>query len=344
LLLLLVITCALLVDSILSRTKNELHGQTLYDIREIGYTSPDTNVPTDILYAPLNVSNSAHPFPYELRERPMSIEDAADCLRSFINDVSADVTFTGNTSTYFGIVYDMRSGNGSFEVNPMTGQVFSAMFDVPLRPNVSLGMDEAKSIALDFVRRHYKDYDSMKGMTLTDSLLMGQGSSSTYLFSWHEYRGGVQTLNNVNVQIDASSGKVWDYSGLELPGPALLNHTIGQEQAIEIAMARLGDFSADDVKAYLASNRMFNITFLAEPSTTGDLNATITNITAGQQFVLDSNFTQRQVWNVIIDEQRPSIIHDPDSGQPDFAMEDGHRWWINVDSGTGEVVSIDRCM
>jgi hypothetical protein len=343
LLLLIVITGALLADSILSGPKKELHGQTLYDFRLIGYASPDTNVSIDILHAPLNVSNSAHPFYYELRERPMSIEEAADCVRSFIRNVSADVTFTGNASTYFGIVYEMSSGNGSFGVNPMTGQVFRASFDNPLGRNVSLGMDEAKSIALEFVRSHYKGFDSLKGMTLTDSLLMDQGSSPTYTFLWHEYLDGVQTLNDADVEIDANSGKFWYYSGLELPVPALLKHTIGWEQAVDIALARLGNFSTDDVRAFLVNNRSFNITFLAEPSATGDLNATIYNISASQQFVL-INFTQRQVWNVIVDEQRSFLAHDPDGGHPDFTFENYHGWWINVDAGTGEVVSIDRCM
>ena len=45
------------------------------------------------------------------------------------------------------------------------------------------------------------------------------------------------------------------------------------------------------------------MTFLAEPDF-GDhaFNATINDITASQQFVMDGNFTQRQAWNVIIDE------------------------------------------
>jgi hypothetical protein len=46
---------------------------------------------------------------------------------------------------------------------------------------------------------------------------------------------------------------------------------------------------------------------------------------------------------VIIDELRPAVIHDPDSGNADFAIADGHRWWINVDAGAGDVVSTDRC-
>lgn len=81
------------------------------------------------------------------------------------------------------------------------------------------------------------------------------------------------------------------------------------------------------------------MTVLAGPSMiAGDLNATITNITASQQFALDGNFTQHQSWSVIVDGIQPMIIHDVDGNR---TIGHGQRWWINVDAGTGDVVSIE---
>lgn len=297
----------------------------------------------EMLYAPLDVSKLAYPFLYEMRKEPMSIEEAAGYVRFFANDSSMDIAYLGKESTYFGMVYEMGSGQNFFSVNPMTGQIFTASTSGSPGPNVSIDIDEARSIATGYVLDYYKGFDSMKGMTLTDSRLEDHGpGGKDYTFIWHEYIDGVQTLNDANVIVDADSGKVTFYAGMDLPVPALLDHTISREQATVIALSRIGSYNADDLRAYLIGNRTFNMTFFAEPAFgDGAFNATITNITASQQFVLDGNFTQHQAWNVIIDETRPMIIHDVDG---DHLTSDDHRWWINVDAGTGEVINIDRCL
>jgi hypothetical protein len=71
----------------------------------------------------------------------------------------------------------------------------------------------------------------------------------------------------------------------------------------------------------------------------GNRNVTISNITASEQFVLDGNLTQRQVWNVVIDDIYPITIHDTEGARQ---TENGQRWWINVDATTGEIVNIDQ--
>lgn len=329
---------------IISMSPGQIPGhQILYENTSTNAEFRGNNITPEMLYAPLNVSKLAYPFVYEIRKEPMSVEDAANLVRSFANDSSMDVTYLGNSSTYFGIVYDMRSGQQFFSVNPMTGQVFTASSNGSAGPNVSITMDEAKSIGTEYVRDHYKGFDSMKGMTITDSELNDHGAGGKdYTVIWHEYIDGVQTLNNADVTIDADSGKVTFYGGIDFPVPALLDQTISREQATTIALSRLGNYSADDLRAYMADNQTFDMAFYAEPAF-GDsaFNATITNITATQQFVLDGNFTQHQAWNVIIDETRPMTIHDVDG---DHLTSDDHRWWINVDAGTGDIISVDRCL
>ena len=262
--------------------------------------------------------------------------------RSFANDPSMGITYQDNGTTYFGIVYDMRSGQNFFSVNPMTGQIFTASSGASSGQNVSISTDEARSIGTEYVRDHYKGFDSMKGMRITDSQLDDHGAGGKdYTIIWHEYIDGVQTLNNANVVVDADSGHVTFYGGIDFPVPALLDHTISLEQATEIALSQIGNYSAGDLRAYLIDNRAFNMAFFAEPSYgDGAYNATIINITASQQFILDGNFTQHQAWNIIIDETRPMIIHDIDG---DHLTSDDHTWWINVDASTGEVFSVDRC-
>lgn len=319
------------------------HGQTLYDVKPLNDEFRGTNTTLEMMYAPLNVSKLAYPFAYEIRKKPMSVEEAANIVRSFVNDPSLDITYIGNSSTYFGIVYEMRSGQRFFSVNPMTGQVFIASSNGTAGPNVSINMNEAKSIGTEYVRDHYKGFDSMTGMTLTSSVLNDHGASGKdYTIIWNEYIDGVQTLNGADVVIDADSGNVTFYGGIDLPVPALLNQTISQEQAISIALSRLGSFDAGDLRAYLIDNRTFDLTFVAEPLY-GDkaFKATIINISASQQFDMDSNFTQRQAWNVIVDETHPRSINATNS---DPISEDGHRYWVNIDAGTGEVLSVDRCL
>ena len=319
------------------------HGQTLYDVKPLNDEFRGTNITLEMMYAPLNVSELAYPFAYEIRKEPMSVEEAADRVRSFANDPSMDLTYLGNESTYFGIVYDMRSGKRSFSINPMTGQVFIASSNGTAGPNVSINMDEAKSIGTEYVRDHYNGFDSMTGMTLTSSVLNDHGASGKdYTIIWNEYIDGVQTLNTADVVIDADSGNVTFYGGIDLPVPALLNQTISQEQAISIALSRLGSFDAGDLRAYLIDNRTFDLTFIAEPAL-GDkaFKATITNIAASQQFDMDSNFTQRQAWNVILYETHPMLVN---ATADDHPSEDGHRYWVNVDAGTGEVLSVDRSL
>ncbi len=341
LLLMLIVAIILLI---ISMSPGQIRGhQTLYNNTSTDGVFRGNSVTPEMLYAPLNVSKLAYPFAYEIRKEPMSGAEAANLVRSFANDSSMDITYLGNGPTYFGIVCEMRSGQIFFSVNPMTGQVFTASSNVSPGPNVSISMDEAKSIGTEYVRGHYKGFDSMKGMTLTDSQLQDHGpGGKDYTIIWHEYIDGVQTLNNADVTIDADSGKVTFYGGLDLPVPALLDHTISQEQAISIALSRLGSYDAGDLRAYLKDNQTFNMAFLAEPAFEDRaFKATITNITASQQFIMDGNFTQHQAWNVIIDETHPMVIHATDGDHP---SEDGHRYWINVDAGTGDVISIDRCL
>ncbi len=328
---------------IISMSPGQIRGhQTLYENTSTNAEFRGNNITPEMLYAPLNVSKLAYPFAYELRKGPMSVEEAANLVRSFANDSSMDVTYLGNTSAYFGIIYNMRSGQNFFSVNPMTGQVLSASTNDSPDPNVSIGMDEARSIATEYVRNHYKGFDSMKNMTLTDSVLEDHGAGGKdYAVIWNEYIDGVQTFNMANVVVDADSGKVTYYWGADLPVPALLDHTISQEQAISIALSRLGNYDTGDLHAYLTDNRTFDMSFIAEPAF-GDtaFNATIIDITASQQFDLDNNFTQRQAWNVIIDEI-PATTHDING---DHQSYDGHRYWINVDAGTGDIISVDRCL
>jgi hypothetical protein len=342
LLLMVIIGVILLIISMTTGQTPGNPSQTIYAVTSDENEYEGHNITPEMLYAPLNVSKLAYPFAYEIRKEPMRVEVAADLVRSFANDPSMDVTYQGNGSTYFGIVYDMRSGQNFFIVNPMTGQVFTASSSASSGQNVSISMDEARSIGTEYVRDHYKGFDSMKGMTITDSELNDHAAGGKdYTIIWHEYIDGVQTLNNANVVIDADSGHVTFYGGIDFPVPALLDHTISQEQATEIALSRIGNYNAGDLRAYLADNRTFNMTFLAEPSYgDGAYNATIINITAGQQFILDGNFTQHQAWNIIIDETRPLVIHDVDG---DHLTSDDHRWWINVDASTGEIFSVDRC-
>lgn len=338
---LMLILVAILSISIISSDHTLMHqGQTL-NVNTSMNRYNLANVTQEMLYAPLNISKLAYPFLYQIRKEPMSSEEAADNVRSFTNDSSMDIEYLGNSSTYFGIIYNMRSGKDFYSVNPMTGQIFSAAANGSSGMNISISMDEAKAIATGYLQDHYKGFNSLTHLTITDSELEDHGrGGKDYIFIWHEFIDGVQTLNTATTIVDADTGKVLFYGGLDLPVPVLLNQTISRDRAIEIAISSLGNFNTNDLNAYMTNNRTFKMTVLAQSYTyNGNCIVTITNITASEQFVLDVNLTQQQVWNVIIDDNYPIIIHDMEGIHQ---TENGERWWINVAASTGEIVSIDE--
>jgi hypothetical protein len=339
-LVILLILIAILLISIISSDHTLVRqNQTVYDNKTYNIYNMG-NVTPEMLYAPLNVSKLAYPYPYQILKEPMSVEEAADCIRSFANNSSMDITYQGNVSTYFGIVYNFKSGEDSYSVNPMTGQVFIASVNGSPGMNVSISMGEAKSIAAQYLRDHYKGFNTTTYLTITDSTFEDHGSGGKdYMFIWNEYVDGIQTLNTATIIVDADSGKVMFYGGLDLPVPALVNDTISRYRAIEIALSSLGNFNTDDLNAYLSYNRTFNMTFLTPPDMyTGNRVVTISNITAREQFVLDGNLTQHQAWDVIIDDTYPITIQDTEGTHQ---AENGQRWWINVDASTGQIVSIE---
>ena len=57
--------------------------QTLYDNTSNNAEFRGNNITPEMLYAPLNVSKLAYPFAYEIRKEPMSVEEAANLVRSF---------------------------------------------------------------------------------------------------------------------------------------------------------------------------------------------------------------------------------------------------------------------
>lgn len=295
-----------------------------------------------MLRNPTNVSSLAYPYLYERRASPESPEEAADDIRELLHDPSLNLTFRGNSSTFFGFCDQFRSDDASFWVNPMTGQVINIYSNSAAGKNVSVTLAQAQAIATDYARTHYSGFSSAKGMKLTTAELSDWWPDKRYDFEWQECVDGVKTFNRVEVTVDAETGRVLTYWGLALPVPTVEKPKIDPEQGILIALDQLGTYDKLAVRDALAENKRFNITFLREPSSTGDLNATIYAVNVSRQFAFDDNLTQHQVWYVIIDEERAFKYYGSEA-KGDRFFTNVHRWWISVDVGTGEIIYLSSC-
>jgi hypothetical protein len=266
------------------------------------------------------------------------VAEAAGQVRNFIHDDDANVTLNPEDTTLpCPNYYDMSYGESKFLVNKMTGEVVNAFFlDNYTGMNVTISADDARAIANAYAREHYYGFGSMKGMQLFSSQPPIHNSvEQKYWFSYRQVIGDVQTLNDVDICIDAKTGKVQIYNCRHMPTCVSLTYTVSKRDAVRTAVSRIGNITAEETSGDQEPTWTYKLN--ASTWLCNSTNATVKNIKATRIVTFDNNLTQHAAWYINLDTSWPLSTYGS------RVIEDGFNYWIVVDGRSSEIISFGHC-
>lgn len=176
---------------------------------------------------------------------------------------TSQVKSIDNVTTSHDDYYEIVTSDGAYYVNAKSGVVESLSYnknssydenDVSGKNiTVSETMSQAQNIAKDFVSAHYSQFSTMKNMNLTQAELIDRGSlGKVYMFSWIQQINGINMPNKTIVTVDATTGQVLSYLGIQRPVVVQLTPTITKNQAINIATRLFNDTTVIQTNASLS--------------------------------------------------------------------------------------------
>jgi hypothetical protein len=181
---------------------------------------------------------------------PISVEQAKNSVRLFMNDLTLDPQLSSTGSLEIGNYYHLIHDSDSFEVNQNTGVVEFVHFGAnePDSANGTITRDQAYANATEFAGRKYDDFSgkSWKLVVDTDEQISwryngsaGHGeyyvSSKDYDFVFREEKNHVLLPNLVHVRVNPVTGAIIDYWGVDRLVPIDLNNKVALATATETA-------------------------------------------------------------------------------------------------------------
>ena len=201
---------------------------------------------------------------------PLTAEGAKVSVREFENAPEMALEQKGTIKTPSGNVYEVASDSGRYFVNAKTGDVELASFYgkqknsgplsfLPKTTSTSTSsgsgpvtMDQAFAIAQDYARKNYRNFND-RTMVLTESELIDHGAGGkTYYNTWMETVNGVTVPNGVVVTVDADTGNVLSYIGIDQPVSADIVPSVSRNEAIGKAASTFSSITSVESDANLA--------------------------------------------------------------------------------------------
>jgi uncharacterized membrane protein YkoI len=201
---------------------------------------------------------------------PISVEQAKNSVRLFINDLTLEPELSSTGSIEIGNYYILSTDTDSFYVNQNSGIVEFVHFGAnePDSADVKVTRDQAYSIATAYagqkydgysgkswklvVDRMYEDYDWVYNETSQDYERI---DISAYDFVLREEKEHVLLPNIVHVRVNANTGTIVDYWGVDRLVTAELKNTVSLSGAMETAENYYGlsdSFTISSSEGYLA--------------------------------------------------------------------------------------------
>ncbi len=201
---------------------------------------------------------------------PISVEQAKNSVRLFMNNLSLEPVLSSTGSLEIGNYYILTTDSDRFYVNQNTGVVEFVHFGAnePVTADVKFTRDQAYAIATAYagekydgysgkswklvVDRVYSDYDWVYNKT---SQNYQRVDKKAYDFVLREEKEHVLLPNIVHVRVNANTGSIIDYWGVDRLITVGLKNTISLSEAMETAEDYYGlsdSFTISSSESYLA--------------------------------------------------------------------------------------------
>ena len=185
---------------------------------------------------------------------PIGIDNAKENAALFLGKDISDLSYQNEDRQDIGSYYIFNSDNARVYVNMYTGKVERASYNDARRSSgkVLIDSSKAETIAKDYAKKNYDDFDG-KNMKLIESKLLNHGDSgSEYSFVWRENIDDVLTPNFVLINLNAESGKIISYIGINRELTVSTKPKITEEEAFKIATEQYPDIEIVKSDSYLS--------------------------------------------------------------------------------------------
>ncbi|MEN6609850.1 MAG: hypothetical protein ABFC24_03335 [Methanoregulaceae archaeon] len=203
---------------------------------------------------------------------PISVDQAKSSVRVFMNDLALDPVLSSTGSLEVGNYYHLSVDSDTFDVNQNTGVVEFVHFgeNAPTSADLNITRDQAYAAAKDYagqkydgfsgktwnlvIDKIYSDYDYEYNATTGD---WKRVDKKAYDFVFREEKDHVLLPNLVHVRVNAQTGAIIDYWGVDRLVTAGLKNSVSLGEATETAESYFGigsgsDFKVSSSEGYLA--------------------------------------------------------------------------------------------
>jgi hypothetical protein len=201
---------------------------------------------------------------------PISVEQAKNSVRLFMNDLTLEPQLSSTGSLEIGNYYHLSTEADSFDVNQNTGVVEFVHFgdNVPKSATLTITRDEAYLKAKEYAGLKYDGFSTKSWKLVVDKVWVDYNwvysetaqtyervDQKAYDFVLREEKEHVLLPNIVHVRINPQTGAVVDYWGVDRLVTVGLKNTVSVSEATESAESYMGHssyFKLSSSEGYLA--------------------------------------------------------------------------------------------
>ena len=182
---------------------------------------------------------------------PISVEQAKNSVRLFMNNLSLDPVLVSTGSLEIGNYYTFENGSDTFSVNQNTGVVEFVHFGAnePVSANVTISRDKAYAKATAYAGKKYDGFSGRSWKLVVDRVYEQNSWSynetsreyeksatlRAYDFVFREEKDHVLLPNLIHVRINPVTGAVVDYWGVDRLVTVGLKNTVSLSEAMQTA-------------------------------------------------------------------------------------------------------------
>lgn len=204
---------------------------------------------------------------------PISVDQAKSSVRVFMNDLTLDPVLSSTGSLEVGNYYHLSVDSDTFDVNQNTGVVEFVHFgeNAPVSADLNITRDQAYAAAEEYAGQKFDGFSGKNWNLVIDRIYENYywtwNSTShneekvvyqkAYDFVFREEKDHVLLPNLVHVRVNAQTGAIIDYWGVDRLVTAGLKNPVSLGEATETAESYFGigsdsDFRVSSSEGYLA--------------------------------------------------------------------------------------------
>lgn len=202
---------------------------------------------------------------------PISVEQAKNSVRIFLNDLAIEPQLGSTGSVEVGNYYHFSVGTDTFDVNQNTGVVEFVHFgaNAPDSANVTITRDQAYAKAAEYAGQKYDGFAGKSWKLVVDRVYEQTSyrynetthhsdeyvTQRAYDFVFREEKSHVLLPNLVHIRVNPVTGAIVDYWGVDRLVTVGLQNSVSLSEATETAEHYYGlsdSFTLSSSESYLA--------------------------------------------------------------------------------------------